>query len=322
MTLEPEGPEPLRLSQGAGVHEAVFSKNGDVFVHIHNGLEGESFTVRNAEGKPIGALTSVAEQPNFEVTPQFVEIGTDPTLHVVLIKPRGFEQGTYPVIVHVYGGPTGLMVRKSAKGYLLDQWIADHGYVVVRIDGRGTPGRGRAWQRAVKGDLIDLPLQDQAHGLAALGRRYAFLDLTRVGIFGWSFGGYFSAMAVMRLPDVFHAGVAGAPVVDWLDYDTHYTERYLGLPQENPSGYEASNVLTWAGDLSRPLLIIHGTTDDNVYFTHSLKLTEKLFRLGKPYELVPLPGFTHMVPDPVVVQRLNTRIMGFFEEHLKTRSAR
>ena len=137
-----------------------------------------------------------------------------------------------------------------------------------------------------------------------------------MGIYAWSFGGYFSAMAVMRRADVFRAGVAGAPVADWLDYDTHYTERYMGLPAENVAGYRDASALTWAKDLSAALLIIHGTADDNVYFVHSLHLADALFRAGKHFELLPLPGFTHMVPDPLVVERLYGRIMSFFQEHV------
>jgi dipeptidyl-peptidase-4 len=144
------------------------------------------------------------------------------------------------------------------------------------------------------------------------------LDLGRVGIFGWSFGGYFSAQAAMRRPDVFRAAVAGAPVSDWLDYDTHYTERYLDLPELNPRGYRAGSVLTWAPRLERPLLIVHGTADDNVYFMHSLKLCDALFHAGREFEFLPLPGFTHMVPDAVVTARLYGRIVTFFERHLAT----
>jgi dipeptidyl-peptidase-4 len=209
------------------------------------------------------------------------------------------------------------MVTLDRRRYLLNQWIADHGFVVVAIDGRGTPWRGRPWERAIKGNFIELPLADQVRGLAALGEKYRELDLTRVGIYGWSFGGYASAMAVMQRPDVFHVGVAGAPVVDWADYDTHYTERYLGLPAENPSGYHASSVLTYADRLRRPLLIIHGTADDNVYFLHSMKLCDALFRAGRPYDFLPLAGFTHMVPDPLITQRLYGRIVDYFVEHLK-----
>ena len=126
-----------------------------------------------------------------------------------------------------------------------------------------------------------------------------------------------AALAVMRHPELFKVAVAGAPVVDWRDYDTHYTERYMGLPDENKAGYEASSVLTWCKDLSVPLLIIHGTADDNVYFLHSLKMTEALFRAGKTFEFLPLAGFTHMVPEPNVTIRLNSRIAAFFKQRFR-----
>ena len=115
--------------------------------------------------------------------------------------------------------------------------------------------------------------------------------------------------SVLRRPEVFHVAVAGAPVVDWRDYDTCYTERYLGLPDDNRAGYDASSLLHYAADLARPLLLVHGTTDDNVLFLHSLKLADALFRAGKPFDLLPLQGFTHMVPDPLVRERLYTRIL-------------
>lgn len=319
--LQPEGVQPTRISREPGSHEAVVARNGSVFVHGYSGMDGQWKRVRAADGRVLAELKSVAETPPFAddlaTTVRFTTVGQSPQLHAVLVYPRVYEQGRkYPVIVHVYGGPTGVMVTKDARRYLLNQWIADHGYIVVSIDGRGTPRRGRDWQRVVKNNLIDVPLQDQVDALQQLGAANDALDLSRVGIFGWSFGGYFSAMAVMRRPDVFHAAVAGAPVVDWADYDTHYTERYLGLPADNPAGYAASNVLTWAAELSRPLLIIHGTIDDNVYFMHSLKLADTLFRAGKRYELLPLAGSTHMVPDPEAVQGLQTRIMNFFQTNL------
>jgi dipeptidyl-peptidase-4 len=142
------------------------------------------------------------------------------------------------------------------------------------------------------------------------------MDMDRVGITGWSFGGYFSAIAAMRRPDVFKAGVSGAPVVDWRDYDTHYTERYMGLPDENKPGYDRCSVLTYCKDLRVPLLNIHGTADDNVYFMHSLKMTEALFRAGKTFEFLPLAGFTHMVPDPEVTVKLQGRVVTFFKKNL------
>jgi len=220
------------------------------------------------------------------------------------------------VILSVYGGPIFQKVLQSARAYLIEQWLADHGFIVVSIDGRGTPGRGRAWERAIKGNLIRIPLADQVEALRALAAEHPEMDLSRVGVYGWSFGGYFSAIAGMQRPDVFLAAVAGAPVVDWHDYDTHYTERYMDLPESNPNGYKAASVLTYAARLKIPLLIVHGTVDDNVYFLHSMKLCEALFRAGKPFEFLPLAGFTHMVPDPLVTASLYHRIEAFLERHV------
>jgi dipeptidyl-peptidase-4 len=196
-----------------------------------------------------------------------------------------------------------------------NQCLADEGFVVATLDNRGTPGRGRDWFRAIRNNAIDIPLDDQVAGLQALGAEYPEMDLSRVGVTGWSFGGYFTAMAVMRRPDMFAAGVAGAPVVDWQDYDTFYTERYMGLPQDNEAGYRASNVLTYANQLARPLLLVHGVTDDNVYFEHTMKLTLALLRAGKPYELMLLPG-THMLADPKLRASESARVAEFFRTHL------
>ncbi len=163
-----------------------------------------------------------------------------------------------------------------------------------------------------------MPLDDQVEALKLLGAEHPEMDLDRVGITGWSFGGYMSALAVLRRPDVFKAAVAGAPVTDWMDYDTCYTERYLGVPDAGrwPDAYKEGSLLTYAADLSRPLLLIHGTADDNVYLRHSLRLIEALFRAGQPFEFLPLSSFTHMVPDPVVRIQLEKRIAEYFQKHL------
>jgi dipeptidyl-peptidase-4 len=310
--------QPERLTQEPGVHGAVFARDGSASVWSASLLSGErSWSVRRRDGGEAGRLRSVAEQPPFRPR---LELTTLPPLgfRAAIFRPRGFAPGRkYPVLVSVYAGPHVQTVRADPWGaYLLDQWIADHGFVVLTLDGRGTPGRGREWERAIKGNLIDLQLADQVAGLQAAGARYPELDLARTGIFGWSFGGYFAAMAAMRRPDVYRAAVAGAPVCDWQDYDTHYTERYLGLPQANPEGYRRSSVLTWCPQLTVPLLVIHGTADDNVYFMHSLKLTDALFRAGRPYDFLVLPGLTHMVPEATVQRRLQERILAFFAAHL------
>ncbi|MEE9295278.1 MAG: alpha/beta fold hydrolase [Phycisphaerae bacterium] len=311
-----ESDAPRRFSDEPGVHAVSFARNASVYVDTVDTLDGERAQI--VHSAKIGRLRSVGPKPPFIPNIELTTVGRDPEFHAVLIRPRDFDSTRrYPVIVYVYGGPEHQTVQASPSRYLIQQWMADQGFIVVAFDVRGTPSRGRAWERITKNNLIDVPLDDQAAALKALGERYPELDLRRVGIYGWSFGGYFSAMAAMRRPDVYHAAVAGAPVADWQDYDTHYTERYLGLPQENADGYRKSSVLTYAKDLSVPLLIIHGTADDNVYFTHSLKMSDALFRAGKEHDFLVLTGFTHMVHDPLVTTRLYTRIISFFQEHLR-----
>lgn len=310
------GGEPKKLTSEPGNHSFGVGGEGSIHLHSYNLADGRAATeIRRANGSVLGELKSVAEEPSLPKL-ELITAG-ERAFRASIIRPRSFTAGKkYPVIVHVYGGPHSLTVNSSPRGSVLQQWLADQGFIVVSLDGRGTPRRGREWERAIKNNLIDIPLEDQVAGLQALGKQHPEMDLTRVGITGWSFGGYFSAMAAMRRPDIYKAAVAGAPVCDFRDYDTHYTERYMGLPDENQSGYDASSVVTYCKDLTVPLLIIHGTADDNVYFLHSLKMTEALFRAGKKFEFLPLAGFTHMVPDPNVTIRLNSRIVAFFKQNL------
>jgi dipeptidyl-peptidase-4 len=223
----------------------------------------------------------------------------------------------YPVLLEVYGGPHVNTVQHVPL--LLSQWFADQGFIVVRADGRGTPRRGREWERAIKGDFATLIAGDQLTALAAVGARLPEMDLARVGTMGWSFGGYLSALLALAHPEQIRTAVSGAPVVDWLDYDTHYTERYLGVPEKDaPSkAYQVSSLLSYVNDAKRPLLIMHGTADDNVYFLHTLKLSDALFRAGKPHVVLPLTNFTHMVPEPVVTQRLEERAVQWLQENTK-----
>jgi dipeptidyl-peptidase-4 len=300
------------------VYSAVVAEDAGSYVLTTQTLTDDPVvTIHARDGSELGTLKSVAETTPLPPRVELTTVGENPALHAAIIRPNGFDAAKkYPVIVSVYGGPHSQTVVAARGRYLLDQWLAEQGFIVVSIDGRGTPARGRAWERAIRGNLIDVPLADQVAGLRALAAKYPQLDLERVGIYGWSFGGYFSAMAVMREPEVFRAGVAGAPVTDWRDYDTHYTERYLGLPEKNEQGYAASSVLTYAPQLRRPLLLIHGTADDNVYFLHSIRLSDALFRARRDFEFLPLSGLTHMVPDPVVTRSLYTRIAEQFLTHL------
>ena len=250
---------------------------------------------------------------------EFLKAGEKNEFHSLIIRPRNFDPDIkYPVIVYVYGGPHHRVVSEQPNRYLIQQWIADHGFVVVMSDGRGTPGQGRDWERAIKHDVAAPALADQVQALRWLGNKYPELDMDRVGVYGWSFGGYMTAMMVMRHPELYKVGVSGAPVADWHDYDTHYTERYMGLPQKNARGYKEASVLTWAKQLIRPLLIIHGTVDDNVYFMHALKMSKALFDAGRPHNVLPLSGSTHMVASKHGVKNLYNRIVGFFSAHLKS----
>jgi dipeptidyl-peptidase-4 len=313
-----DGGKPVALSKEPGQHGAVYAKNHTIYVHTVAGKRSMPIsTVHRADGSLVGELPSVAEKPPFVPRDEMIKIGDGPEYHAVIVRPRAFDaKKRYPVIVDVYGGPGHNQVSAAMGRRLIDQWIADQGFIVVSLDGRGTPGRGRDWERAISKHFGSVPLDDQVAGLKALGKKYPELDLERVGIVGWSFGGYMSALAVLKRPDVFKAAVAGAPVVDWLDYDTHYTERYLGMPDTDAAAYKEGSLLTYAKDLKRPLLLIHGTADDNVYFRHTLKLANALFRAGKDFDLLPLPGLTHMVPDPVVTQRLWAKITTHFQKHL------
>ncbi|QOI99827.1 MAG: DPP IV N-terminal domain-containing protein [Phycisphaeraceae bacterium] len=318
---------PRALTQGRGVHGAVFGKNFQTFVVSASTLDGRRSWDVYTDGQRVGSLSSAAEPAPFMPMVELASVGVDPEFRAALIRPRDFDPSRrYPVLCNIYAGPTTTTVTTNLHAYLLDQWFADQGFVVVRIDNRGTTRRGRDWERAVKemsangkGNLIDLYLADQTAALAMLGARYRELDLARVGVYGWSFGGYYAAMAASRRPDVYHAAAAGAPVCSWEDYDTHYTERYLGTPQTNPEGYKASDVLTHLAGLRVPLLLIHGTADDNVYFMHSLKMADTLFRAQRPFEFLVLPGFTHMVPDPIVTRSLYGRMAGFFRQTLADR---
>ena len=314
--------EPQRLTRESGRHDAVFGDGKEQFLHRFNLVDGRAGweVLRTSDGSKLGGLPSVAERPSSLPKVELTRTEGPRAMDAAIVRPRDFGKGKhYPVILDVYAGPHSKYVIAQADRYMIDQWMADRGYIVVLIDGRGTPGHGREWERAIRGNLIDVALADQIAGLQALAKKEPAMDLKRVGVVGWSFGGYFSAMAAMRKPDVFRCGVAGAPVVTWENYDTYYTERYLGLPAENPEGYRASNVLTYAADLRQPLLLIHGLTDDNVYAQHSMQLSETLFNAGKTFNFLPLLG-THMVSDPLLRLRRQTRIVEFFDSVLKERS--
>jgi len=311
--------EPQRLTRESGRHDAIFGDAKEQFLHRVDLLDGRAGweVLRASDGGKLATLPSVAEHPSSLPKVELTRTDGPRAMDAAILRPRDFGRDKhYPVILDVYAGPGHKQVVAQPDRYMIDQWMADQGYIVVAIDGRGTPGHGREWERAIRGNFIDVALTDQIAGLQALAKHESAMDLKRVGVVGWSFGGYFSAMAAIRRPDIFRCGVAGAPVVTWENYDTHYTERYLGLPSENGEGYRASSVLTYAADLRQPLFLIHGLTDDNVYVQHSMQLSDALFNAGKTFNFLPLLG-THMVSDPMLRLRRQTRIIEFFDGVLK-----
>ncbi|HEY2745188.1 MAG TPA: DPP IV N-terminal domain-containing protein [Polyangia bacterium] len=320
-----DGGAPVAMTRGFGVHQADLARKGDGRVWIEwsttpTAMKQASVHVLDDKGVDAvaGELPSVAVKPPFVPKETFERAG-DLGFWTAMVRPRNFDpKRKYPIVVDVYAGPQHQQVLATPK--LLRQWMADHGVIVVAIDGRGTPARGHDWERYIAGDF-SRTIDDQAAALQALAAKHPEMDLSRVGITGWSFGGYESALAVEKRGDVFHVAVAGAPVADWRDYDTHYTEHYLGLLPANRAAYDSSSLLSYVDRLQRPLMLIHGTSDDNVYFFNTLKLCDALFRAGKPFSFLPLVGFTHMVPDPVVTEQLQTRVMKFLTDALFAPSA-
>jgi dipeptidyl-peptidase-4 len=270
------------------------------------------------DGKPIHIFDNLAEHPLIQ--PEVHNLQTGPhQVNTAVLFPTGHKFGSekLPVIMRPYGGPHGAQVLNGALVYVEDQWFADQGFVVIVADNRGTPARGPKWDRSIHKNFVQPVLDDQIAALKDVANHYPNdVDISRVGITGWSFGGYLSALAVLDAPEYFHAAVAGAPVTDWKLYDTAYTERYLGHPDENEEVYKAHSLIEKAYKLSRPLLLVHGLADDNVVAAHSLKLSAELLAHKRNHEFLPLAGVTHMTPQEVITENLMLKTIEFFKENL------
>jgi dipeptidyl-peptidase 4 len=287
-----------------GRHAAA--RGGGVIVTTSLSLAWSGRRVRVLrDGEPAGEIDSLAQTPVIEPEVTFFSAGPD-EVRCALLLPRGHRPGSakLPVLCDPYGGPAGQRVVSARGAYLTPQWLADQGFAVLIADGRGTPGRGPAWDRLIKFDEATPNVEDQVTALEAAAAAHPDLDLTRVGIRGWSHGGYLAALAVLRRPDVFHAAVAGAPVTDVRLYDTFYTERYLGHPDQHPEAYEHNSLIADAPKLQRPLMLIHGLIDDNVVVAHTLRLSAALLAAGRPHTVLPLSGVTHMARQEEVAENL------------------
>ena len=302
-----------KLTDTPGVHGG--SATDEVVVVTSASLENDPVTTVRRNGR-VTTLRSVAESPLLHPAVT-LEVHGERALRTALLLPRDHVDGeSLPVLLDPYGGPQHARVVQSRNSFLESQWFAEQGFAVLVVDGRGTPGRGSAWDRAVYLDIAGPVLEDQVDALQAAAAAHPEMDLRRVAIRGWSFGGYLAALAVLRRPDVFHAASAGAPVTDERLYDTHYTERYLGHPDENPDVYRRNSLIDDAEKLERPLLLIHGLADDNVVVGHTLRLSRALLEAGRPHRVLPLSNITHMATDEAVAENLLLLELDFLREAL------
>ncbi|MFF9057722.1 prolyl oligopeptidase family serine peptidase [Streptomyces sp. NPDC014882] len=321
-----------RVSDEPGVHSAVRAGGVTVLVSATPDRPGSRVRVlreggrREAGAAPGGGrgaavtVRSYAEDPGLSPRVTLTQGGAR-RIPCAVLMPTDYPGDTsLPVLLDPYGGPHGSRVLAAHNAHLTSQWFADQGFAVVVADGRGTPGRSPAWEKAVRDDLAAVVLQDQVDALQALAADFP-LDLSRVAVRGWSFGGYLAALAVLRRPDVFHAAVVGAPVTDLRLYDTHYQERYLGHPGQRPEVYRRNSLVDDAGlvdaaEPARPMMIIHGLADDNVVVAHSLRLSSALLAAGRPHEVLPLAGVTHMTPQETVAENLLRLQLDFLRRSL------
>jgi len=300
----------VRLTSEPGTHTAA--AGGDTLVVDSRTPDGQTVTVLRG-GRPAGRIAVLAEEPLVTPRPVHLLLGAR-ELRGRLHLPSWYERGAgpLPVLLSPYAGPGTQVVTRARAWYTaVCQWFAEQGFAVLATDGRGTPGRGVAWQQAILGDRLGPVLADQVDALHAAAEHCDALDLSRVGIRGWSFSGYLAVGAVLLRPDVFHAAVAGAPPTDRRQYDSYWEERYLGHPDVQPEGYRRSSLLPYADRLTRPLLLVHGLADDNVHPLHTLRLSAALLAAGRPHTVLPLPGVGHLVAGEGVADRLLWRELDF-----------
>ncbi len=317
---------PRRITKQRGWHSCTVDDTNTFFIDTWSDTDHPpQVSLRHADGTLVKELYPNRLDANHAYAPFAAhhlptEFGTlkaedGQTLHYGLIKPAHFDSSKkYPVMIYTYGGPGGQMVRNrwGRTSDLFKQWMAQRGYVVFMLDNRGTGHRGTAFDAPIHLRLGDIEVQDQAAGVRFL-RQQAWVDADRVGIFGWSYGGYLTIMCLLREPDLFKAGVAVAPVTDYRLYDTHYTERYLGHPDTNGSGYDLSSVFPWLDQLQGPLLVMHGMADDNVLFTNTTRLMSELQQRDKAFSLMTYPGGKHSLTGNMIRRHVFKQMASFFD---------
>jgi dipeptidyl-peptidase-4 len=316
-----------RITQDTGIHSISMSPDTRFYVDNFSSVDNPSeVTLHGSDGRTLATLLENRLDATHPDAPYLAdnskpEFGTlmaadGQTLYYRLFKPDHFDAGKrYPAIVDVYGGPGAQRVLTNWSGASFIQILTRAGYVVFQLDNRGSAFRGAAFQAPIHDKLGDAEVQDQVQGARWLGSQ-TFVDPHRIGVWGWSYGGYMTLMLMFKAPDVFKAGVAGAPVTDWSLYDTHYTERYLDKPQTNTDGYSASSVFPYVSSLKGSLLVMHGMADDNVLFLNSTKLFRKLQDLNKSFDVMVYPGAKHGLLRQHDGRHAYRTILRFFTDNL------
>jgi dipeptidyl-peptidase 4 len=316
------GKDRKRISQGAGTHNISMSPTSDYYLDAFSNLtQPPRRTVHASDGAEWSVYREADHRltDEYEVLPSEIVTfkGSQGTLfYARLIKPANFHAGEkYPAIVMVYGGPGAQSVRNSWSGATWEQALAQRGFVIWQMDNRGSIGRGHAFETPIYRRMGKVELADQLEGIRYLVGQ-GFVDPAHIGIYGWSYGGYMTLYSLLNAPDVFRAGIAGAPVTNWRNYDTIYTERYLGLPSDNAEGYRASSAAEYADKLKAKLLMVHNIEDDNVLFQNSMQMAEAFERSGKLFDMVVYPQKSHGVTGELRKQLLE-KTTDFFEKNLK-----
>jgi dipeptidyl-peptidase-4 len=323
--------KPKRVTQADGWHEASFSRNGEVFVDTWSDpANPPQVSIR----RPDGSLVEWVEKNEVNASHPYYKYKSDllptefgsmkakdgQTLYYEMIKPWHFDPNKkYPVYVHTYGGPHSQQVQRKWDGGQFNQYMAQQGYVVFVLDNRGSSRRERVFTDAIYRNLGKVEVEDQLTGIDWLGKQ-SYVDSKRIGVYGWSYGGFMSLRLLSQGSDKIAAGVSGAPVTDWRLYDTHYTEQFMDKPSENEEGYKQSTVFAHVDGLKSKLLLIHGMADDNVLFTNTTKMIDALVNRGVQFELMTYPGAKHGVSSRTARRHVQTYIDAFFRKNLHPES--
>jgi dipeptidyl-peptidase-4 len=309
-----DGGEPEPLTKGRGFHDAVFGPGLKTWIDIHESLvKPPNVVLKRTTEYEVHSSAAVDVEL---VTPELHEFRSrdNMPLRAMVTKPAKLPA---PLIVYVYGGPHVQLVQ-DAWAHTVDlraQYLAKQGFLVMRVDNRGSARRGLAFEKAVYRRMGTIEVQDQVDGVR-WAQSNGWVDGARVGVYGWSYGGYMTLMCLVKAADVFKVGVAGAPVTSWDGYDTHYTERYMSTPQENPNGYADGSVMTHAAKLAGKLLLIHGMVDENVHFRHTARLMDALSKANKPYDVLLYPEERHMPRSERDRRNMEQRIADYFRQWL------